>query len=105
MPQDLLDGLRDETRNLPRIVAVARGLVVGGQDQLTEFNGHLRLVFHGLLSFRVGGFRSRAPRVAELPSASIPQLQQVPGRQFVCNEFGSLRDSRRFCLVCSFKVK
>jgi hypothetical protein len=104
VPQDFLDSLRGETRNLPRIVAVLRGLVVDGQDQLTEFYGHWDLGFHGFVPFWE---RAARPRVSRVAGAShlYTHLQQNPGHQLVSNEFNDLHRSRFLALAGSFKVK
>jgi hypothetical protein len=104
VPQDFLDSLRGETRNLARIVAVLRGLVVDGQDQVTEFYGHWYLGFHGFVPFWERATRARASRVAGAFHLH-PQLQQFPGHRLDDNEFSNLHRKRFFGLAGSFKVK
>ena len=103
-PHDFLDGLRDETSNLPRILAVPRGLVVDGQDQLTEFHGHQGLGSHGFLPFCKKGASHPIPKGGGDALCIHKQQQQIAGQQFVRKEFSSLHREPHFALASSFKV-
>ena len=103
VPQHLRHGLGGQARDFPRIRAVLCGFVEHGQDQLTEWYGLSDVFFHVLSPFLVGAFRRRVPR-RRGAFCLHTDLQQVPGHQFVGNEFRCLQRKTLFVLASSINL-